>query len=184
MNIFVLDQDPVIASRMLCDCHVRKMIVESCQLLSTHDRITNRHDDLSGLYKPTHENHPCRRCLYNEANRKWLICYVNALAYEYTYRFSKWHKCTELIHRYWFSPETDALITQGGSLIYDGHVYAIQKNLTLPRVMPTVFIAGPDTLDSVVASYRAYYSTDKKEQLLNTNKGNMWSFTNRDDWTT
>jgi histidyl-tRNA synthetase len=39
MNIFVLDEDPAKAARMLCDAHVVKMIVESAQLLSTHERL-------------------------------------------------------------------------------------------------------------------------------------------------
>ena len=37
MNIFVLDKNPYISAQMMCDAHVVKMIVESCQLLSTHD---------------------------------------------------------------------------------------------------------------------------------------------------
>ena len=39
MNIFVLDKDPRVAARMLCDKHVPKMIVESAQMLSTAHRL-------------------------------------------------------------------------------------------------------------------------------------------------
>ena len=39
MNIFILDEDPVIAARMLCDRHIPKMIVESAQMLSTAHRL-------------------------------------------------------------------------------------------------------------------------------------------------
>ena len=39
MNIFILDEDPVIAAKMLCDKHVPKMIVESAQMLSTAHRL-------------------------------------------------------------------------------------------------------------------------------------------------
>ena len=35
MNIFILDDNPVIAAREHCDKHVVKMIVELGQLLST-----------------------------------------------------------------------------------------------------------------------------------------------------
>ena len=31
MNIFILDEQPEIAAQMMCDKHVVKMIVESCQ---------------------------------------------------------------------------------------------------------------------------------------------------------
>mgnify|MGYP006111384259 CR=1 FL=1 len=34
MNIFCLDKDPVKAAEMMCDKHVVKMIIESCQILS------------------------------------------------------------------------------------------------------------------------------------------------------
>lgn len=39
MNIFVLDEQPEIAAQMMCDKHVVKMIVESCQLLSTAHHV-------------------------------------------------------------------------------------------------------------------------------------------------
>ena len=39
MNIFVLDNDPDTAARMMCDKHVVKMIVESAQMLSTAHRV-------------------------------------------------------------------------------------------------------------------------------------------------
>ena len=79
MNIFILDNDPVIAAQMQCDKHVVKMIVESAQMLSTAHRMIdgvmekrlsksfratpyykldekdNREDI---LYKAVHFNHP------------------------------------------------------------------------------------------------------------------------------
>ena len=39
MNIFVVDCDPATSARMLCDSHVVKMILESCQLLSTAHHV-------------------------------------------------------------------------------------------------------------------------------------------------
>ena len=39
MNIFVTDLDPFIAAKNLCDVHIIKMILETCQLLSTQDRL-------------------------------------------------------------------------------------------------------------------------------------------------
>ena len=39
MNIFILDNDPVIAAQMQCDKHVVIMIVESGQMLSTVHRM-------------------------------------------------------------------------------------------------------------------------------------------------
>ena len=39
MNIFILDNDPVLAAQQQCDKHVVKMIVESGQMLSTAHRM-------------------------------------------------------------------------------------------------------------------------------------------------
>ena len=39
MNVFYLSQDPVEAAQMHCDQHVRKMLIESAQLLSTAHRM-------------------------------------------------------------------------------------------------------------------------------------------------
>ena len=39
MNIFVLDENPVIAAKMACDKHIVKMILESAQMLCTAKRV-------------------------------------------------------------------------------------------------------------------------------------------------
>ena len=39
MNIFILNNDPVLAAQEQCDKHVVKMIVESAQMLSTVHRM-------------------------------------------------------------------------------------------------------------------------------------------------
>lgn len=39
MNVFFLDKDPVIAARLHCDVHVRKMIIEYAQMLCTAHRM-------------------------------------------------------------------------------------------------------------------------------------------------
>jgi hypothetical protein len=39
MNIFVLDEDPVVSARYHCDQHVIKMIIEYAQLLSNAHRV-------------------------------------------------------------------------------------------------------------------------------------------------
>lgn len=87
MNIFYLDSDPVVCAQMHCDKHVVKMILESCQLLSTAHRVLDGHSTIeksaSGrnvkrwylndlrqgiLYGATHINHPsaiwCREIFF------------------------------------------------------------------------------------------------------------------------
>ena len=111
MNIFILDNDPVIAAQMQCDKHVVKMIVESAQMLSTVHRMLDgtmeRRPSKSGsmiqyfylederediLYKACHFNHPStiwtRESIHNY---QWHYKHFIALCDEYTYRYGKIH---------------------------------------------------------------------------------------------
>jgi hypothetical protein len=112
MNLFVLDNNPVIAAQQQCDKHVPKMIVESAQMLSTVHRMLDgtmeRRPSKSGkvqvqywklederediLYKACHFNHPCtiwtRESMHNY---RWHYLHFTALCDEYTYRYGKKH---------------------------------------------------------------------------------------------
>ena len=150
MNIFVLDKDPAKAAQMMCDAHVCKMIVESAQLLSTHDRITGRFKEPNCLYRPTHQSHPCRMCLCNATNREWLICHLNALLDEYSFRYRKIHKSSALFDMYYGNERID-YITEA---FRDG---TLDHECTFPKCMPDEFKVGGDDLASVIQSYRNYY---------------------------
>lgn len=171
MNIFVLDRDPIKAAQMLCDAHVCKMIVESCQLLSTHDRLTDRFDNPSGLYKTTHQNHPCRVCLHTEVNRAWLIMHLSVLLNEYMYRFDKIHKSTKLYHMYYYPIVFTPAIQDTFARPSTAHAY------TFPKCMPDEFKVGGDYIEDVVRSYRNYYKY--KQQTMK-----RFRYTRRDkpDW--
>lgn len=87
MNLFVLDEDSWKAARYHCDQHVGKMAVEAAQLLSSAisvlsnryievpnkngTRMLRKYQQIPGLYKPTHYNHPCckwvRESVHNAA---------------------------------------------------------------------------------------------------------------------
>lgn len=89
MNIFVLDNDPVLAAQMQCDKHVVKMCLESAQMLSTV---------AGGPYKPTHAKHPCTVWAGKTlGNFRWLKIHGLALCDEYEYRYGKQHKCRDII---------------------------------------------------------------------------------------
>jgi hypothetical protein len=94
MNIFVLDESPILSAQWQHDRHVVKMILESAQMLSTcaHDgKFVGLNDDTL-LYKRTHANHPCNIWLRDSmANVAWLTCHLDALVAEYHYRFRKVH---------------------------------------------------------------------------------------------
>lgn len=113
MNIFVLDENPRVAAKYMCDKHVVKMVTESAQMLSTVHRILDGSAELrpskSGkkklmywklpderenvLYRVAHQNHPCTIWAAGGIeNYQWLVNHYQALAEEYTKRYGKMHK--------------------------------------------------------------------------------------------
>jgi hypothetical protein len=90
MNIFVLDNDPFKAAEYQCDKHVVKMVLETAQLLcSAHE---------TAPYKRTHYKHPCAIWTRSSlSNYMWLCEHGLGLAREYTFRYNKVHKSTEVI---------------------------------------------------------------------------------------
>lgn len=117
MNIFAVDDDPARCAEYMVDKHVVKMILETCQLLSTAHRLldgteyldktkTGRNvkrwrlpdDREQHLYSATHIHHPSAVwCRTNNNNYIWLYCHLLALFNEYTYRYGKRHKCEAMI---------------------------------------------------------------------------------------
>ena len=112
MNIFILDEDPVIAAKMLCDKHVPKMIVESAQMLSTAHRLLDgtptKRRSRSGktiqtyyefkdmrdelYYTAVHKYHPCTTwTMESIENYNWHYSLFSELCKEYTYRYDKVH---------------------------------------------------------------------------------------------
>tara|TARA_B100001057_G_scaffold499234_1_gene609113 strand:+ start:1895 stop:2470 length:576 start_codon:yes stop_codon:yes gene_type:complete len=116
MNIFILDDDPVIAAKMLCDKHVPKMIVESAQMLSTAHRLLDgsptKRRSRSGktiqtyyefkdmrdelYYTAVHKYHPCTTwTMESIENYNWHYGHFAAMADEYTFRREKNHATWE-----------------------------------------------------------------------------------------
>lgn len=126
MNIFVLDNDPVIAAQLQCDKHVVKMIVESAQMLSTAHRMLDGYvekrpsksgkrmvdywvhpnDNLEGvLYKAVHHKHPSTVWTTESlANYIWHYNHWVALCDEYTYRYGKVHSSDALLRSVLITP--------------------------------------------------------------------------------
>lgn len=116
MNIFYLDPNPKTCAEMHNDKHCIKMILETCQLLSTAHRVldgteaivkskTGRNvkrwtltdDRETLLYSATHINHPSAIwCRQSMENYRWLHNLLCELIKEYDYRYGKTHKCQEI----------------------------------------------------------------------------------------
>lgn len=114
MNIFFIDRDPSIAAQYHNDSHVRKMILETAQLLSTAHRVLdgNMYYDKSNtgrkvkrwslaseedgreevLYKATHVNHPSAKWVRESSDHYyWTYLLFDELSKEFEYRWEKPH---------------------------------------------------------------------------------------------
>ena len=96
MNIFTTSYNPMECARDLDTRRLSKMILETCQLLSTakYYRLNDWDffNDTQG-YKPTHKNHPCAIWARESINNyTWLMELLEAYAEEYTRRKGKQHK--------------------------------------------------------------------------------------------
>ncbi len=98
MNIFYLDNDPILAAQYQVDKHVVKMILETAQLLCTAHRVLDNSQD-ENLYKQTHKNHPSAIWVReSEANYNWLYQHFLALLAEYSFRYNKIHASSRLVN--------------------------------------------------------------------------------------
>lgn len=96
MNIFMLDANPRIAATYHCDKHVVKMILESAQLLCAAHHLNNTPTDIP--YKLTHKGHPCTKWVSSSlSNYLFTLELAKGLLLEYTKRYGKVHKCTDVI---------------------------------------------------------------------------------------
>ena len=114
MNVFYLDDDPLLCASYHNDKHVVKMLVEYAQLMSTAHRVLDGKlwygktingrkiaryfledgEMNSSLYKASHINHPSNVWARSSANNyHWLYSMWCALAKEYSKRYNdKNHK--------------------------------------------------------------------------------------------
>jgi hypothetical protein len=161
MNIFRLDNDPVLAAQYQCDKHVVKMIVESAQMLSTVHRMLDgvrgtkpdgkpanqwhfvADDREDALYRCCHMNHPSTVWTReSKANYEWHYAHFIALCDEYTYRYGKVHKTDGLLRKVLNTPPVN-----------------------IPDVLETPFKlamnSNPECQfpDDPVKSYRLFYQT-------------------------
>ena len=158
MNIFVLDPDAATAAHMMCDKHIVKMILESCQLLSTAHHVidgeqikiesekrkyTSYSNGNTKICKCTMINHPCT--IWTRTTRDnymWLWKHAYGLAKEYTRRYGKVHVMEKMLMEDLYNPP---------------------KNITKGKMTPFAQ-AMPDQyrdFDAVIA-YRKYYINEKK----------------------
>ena len=184
MNIFVLNEDPVLAAQDHCDKHILKMIIESGQMLCAahwigwhkmlkpdssmkqkeqREWMTERiHPGLVPPWKMTHAGHPCtqwtQRCW---GNYMWLSRHGLGLCEEYTKRYGKVHKSHE-VHR-WLNrvvPPT-----------FEGHTENPVGIMPFAVAMPDEYKVPGDPVES----YRNYYNYSKSRFA-------KWKYTTQPNW--
>ena len=90
MQLFILDHDPGRVPAMLCDAHVRKMCLETAQILSSVIRRQGKKLPLE-VPKPYNPNHPVITALDTAQKINWTVRFNTALQREYCRRFGKKH---------------------------------------------------------------------------------------------
>ena len=144
MQLFILDRDPEKVPAMLCDAHVRKMCLETAQILSSVIRLQKKKLPPE-LPKPYNVNHPVIRALDTAQKINWAVQFNTALQHEYCRRFGKKHayfERAEIYRRILFRPGTAVL----------------PSGWTFARAFKDVKITEPD----IVTAYRQYYRHKKK----------------------
>jgi hypothetical protein len=153
MNIFYIDSDPKIAARQLVDDHIRKMQIESAQMLCT----TFHHYGIEAPYKKAHYNHPSTKWVRESMSHvKWLLDHGLEICDEFVIRYGKEHATKKVL--LW-----------------------VKDNLSLlvGKIPETNFVAPPQCMDNIyksnntLESYRKFYIEEKiKNKQLNYNKLN------------
>lgn len=139
MNIFVTNEDPVLAPKDLDDKRLNKMILETAQILCTAIHMSGG----TATYKPTHKHHPCVVWTsVSKKNYQWLLTYFTNACAEYENRFNKIHKCkTVLLEE----------LTEGIKYINDGELTR-HPNCTTNKKNNISFVH----MDNITLAYRNY----------------------------
>jgi hypothetical protein len=173
MNIFYLDHSVIKCAEYHVDKHVRKMIVEYSQLLSTAHRVLDGKmiiDDSSGrrykrwvfddsrdelFYKSTHVNHPSAIWVrQSSGNYYWLLRLLEALLQEYEYRFGKTHSSKEIFKHLMSAPK---------------NILKKEFNAVTPAMNPEYIV------EDSIQSYRNYYKHEKSRMAF-------WTKRTQPDW--
>ena len=161
MNIFVLDECPVISAQMQCDKHIVKMPLETAQMLCS---VWHRYGQgMNVPYKEAHKNHPCTLWAGDTMdNYNWLWLHGMELCFEYTRRYNKIHGAIKHFQALW----------EGKKFVPDW------KNFITPH--PQCF-SGHDDLKTdenfPIEAYRKFYIVDKSRFA-------RYKYTNKPQWMT
>ena len=143
MNIFAIennkagDIDWIKSAQSQDNYRVVKMILESCQILST---VLNE-QGIKAPYRSFNPKHPsCLWAAESSDNFKNLVIHCAAMIEEYEDRFNKIHKCKAVLNN---------IIN-----LFDASKFITDKPTPLKMAMPNNFRS-----DNIVESYRRFYAS-------------------------
>lgn len=153
MNIFYINENPIIAAQELADDHIRKMQIESAQMLCT----TFHHYGITAPYKKAHYNHPSTKWTRESINHvKWLLEHGLEICSEFEKRYGKPHATKQVL--LWIKDNMHLL---------DGKIPNIEFTPP-PQCMPEQF-----KTNNTIEAYKTFYILDKVGvKGLNWNKLN------------
>ena len=152
MNIFVLNKNPKLAARDLCNKHLSKMALGSAQMLYTAHWVLDKQVDNPNAYKKTHYNHPCNVWVRaSKANYLWLVTHALTICEEYSSAYLKQHKCHQ--HLIWLQNNVPKNIPDVGLTNFALCFYKNKPDLHKQCLV----------VNDPVSSYRNFYKMDKSK---------------------
>lgn len=157
MNIFVTNECPMQSAIEHNDVHLRKMIVEVGQLLSTAHHFL---DGVVVAMKPTHYNHPSAVwARKTSGNYKWLYQHYVALCTEYLYRTGKEHASSRFINE---------LSRLPSNILHEDRTFFAKAMPDEHKAIPNALLAYQSYLNSKFIDWQT--RTDKKQMPVTWTK--------------
>lgn len=113
MQLFIIDKDPHEAAFSLADCHVRKQILETAQILTAY-WVNSGHERLDWMPRPQNYKHPVAKAV-SIKNVRWVIDHFYGLLAQFSFRFNKEHVYKKLTEKYigcFVHSELSAVLTE------------------------------------------------------------------------
>ena len=144
MNLFILSLLQWEIAQSMMDKHVSKILLEAVQMLCTAKRVLDPDDNIEGLYKMAHKNHPVTIWCRKELHKEW--------RFRYGHPETKIHKSYLVAMMLRENMPSDDKFEEEGQTPFA---------LAMPEEYKT---------DDPVESYRNYYMSEEKQKIATWKK--------------